>query len=936
MGTDDHDKPDAGVDRGSRPTLDDVTREVSPQSVLTPEARRPGPTRGSLFGRYVVLELLGAGGMGEVYAAVDPELGRKVALKLVRADGTGSSGGSNDPTGSTRLLREAQALARLSHPNVVSVYDVGVVNGQVFLAMELVTGQSVKEWLAQPRSWREVLNVFCEAGKGLAAAHEAGLIHRDFKPDNILFGSDQRVRVVDFGLARSMASQREDERTAAGPSPLESGPTVLDVQVTQGQFLLGTPSYMAPEHFRGQKVDHHSDQFSFCVALYRAIEGTHPFSDDPSAHALFLAVTTSQARPPARVPDWVWAVLARGLSVDPEARYPSMGALLQALARDPWVARRKWLQVAAVTLLVTGAVGGAAAWVRHTNNRCQGAGSQFATVWDDARRQSVRQALLNTKVPWAQNTFEAISSKLDSYAHEWTAQHTETCEATWVRGEQSETVLNLRMRCLAERRDEVRALVEALEATRDAIGVIRAGDSAGSLANLSRCRDVEGLERRVPLPTDSTARASITALQKTANDLRAMQATGRVKEALPKTRVALEQAQKLAYLPLTADLTERFASQLYNMGQYEEAEKVAFAAIKAAWAAGDEELAYLSLIDLIDIGTDVGGRYDEFLGYTRITEALLGSLKEREKLASRMWAAKCLLHSSNGKNDLALRDCQTGLAAAIVEGSPDQVMRLRNNTANAYEALGQPAKALELHQQVLAFCVERWGQRHPDVGRALNNIGNDYFGMKDQQKAFEAFQRAWEVKRDSLGPEHPSTANSLANLGNALRAAGKLDEAQARLGAALGIYAKLKPVSSEAATTLDYLGLALEASGKTAEALKSFDDSIAMLEKLQEGARVEPMLHQAETYLKHGKVELARGRYEEAVAVLKKESAPRADWRYEAAFGLARVAEVQGRLAEGQALAQDALQALAGVEGDTQERREAVTHWLERARVAGR
>jgi tetratricopeptide (TPR) repeat protein/predicted Ser/Thr protein kinase len=276
----------------------------------------------------VVLEELGAGAMGVVYKAHDPDLGRLVAIKLVHA---GSSAAR-----STRLLREAQAIARVAHPNIVAIFDVGLVEDQVFIAMEFVLGQRLRDWMAAgPRSLRETLSVFAQCARGLAAAHDAGLVHRDFKPENVLLGEDGRVRVVDFGLVR----WTEDDD---GPPLTEAGILALDQSITPVGAAVGTPRYMSPEQIRAHPVGAAADQFSFFVCLYEAVTGQRPFLGDNMA-VLMRAVTSGDIRPfpPTCVaPRWLRAAIERGLAVDPGARFPSMHAVVDELTRDREAARR--------------------------------------------------------------------------------------------------------------------------------------------------------------------------------------------------------------------------------------------------------------------------------------------------------------------------------------------------------------------------------------------------------------------------------------------------------------------------------------------------------------------------------------------------------------------------------------------------------------------
>ncbi|HVY45714.1 MAG TPA: serine/threonine-protein kinase, partial [Minicystis sp.] len=272
-------------------------------------------------GQFEITGRLGEGGLGVVYEAYDARLDRRVALKVVRPGAAAFR---------ARLLREAQALARVAHPNVVAVHEVGDVGDELFIAMELVRGETLRAWLARAeRSWRDVLAMFVEAGRGLAAAHAAGLVHRDFKPDNVLVGVDGRPRVVDFGIARAADAAGEE------PAPGRArAPGLLDTALTAPHLLLGTPAFMSPEQFEGREVDARTDQFSFAVALYAALFRAPPFEGD-DVPAIRASVVTGAVRPPrpGDVPEEVVAAVLRALSRSPAARFATMDAFLEELAR---------------------------------------------------------------------------------------------------------------------------------------------------------------------------------------------------------------------------------------------------------------------------------------------------------------------------------------------------------------------------------------------------------------------------------------------------------------------------------------------------------------------------------------------------------------------------------------------------------------------------
>jgi serine/threonine protein kinase len=292
------------------------------------------------LGRYEVVRTLGIGGMGVVYEAHDPHLHRRVALKVMRADHTISDDAQ------ARALREARAMAQVSHPNVVTVHDVGVVERQIFIAMEYVDGSTLRAFMRTHPPWRLVLEHLLQAGEGLAAAHDAGLVHRDFKPDNVLLGKDGRVRVTDFGLAR-LASAADDEDAPRSRS-LRSEDVLTTL--TRTNLFVGTPAYMAPEQFAGRAADPRSDQFAFAVVLYEAIYGTRPFKgsslQELTANALAANVSVAKLR--RDEPAALRAALLKALERDPMRRHETMRDFLGALRASLGLrSRPRWVYVAA-------------------------------------------------------------------------------------------------------------------------------------------------------------------------------------------------------------------------------------------------------------------------------------------------------------------------------------------------------------------------------------------------------------------------------------------------------------------------------------------------------------------------------------------------------------------------------------------------------------
>jgi serine/threonine protein kinase len=301
-------------------------------------ARTMTPGQGDWLGeRFQLLEPLGIGGMGVVYTAFDSKLQRKVAVKRLRELAVAGSAERRR----ARFLREAQLLASLSHPNVLTVHDVGV-DPELYVVMELVDGWPMSRWISEatPRpDWRRILDLYLQAGRGLSAAHQLGVVHRDVKPENILVARNGRVLIGDFGLA--------------GLAEVASGtpdPSALPTGLTQTGSVLGTPAYMAPEQHEGKPADALSDQFSFCVSLYESLHGRRPFAGQTAGE---IAAAVRNGQPPAGgdgIPREVDRVIARGLAVAPARRYPSMDALLSALAEAS--ARRP-----VTPALIAGAIG---------------------------------------------------------------------------------------------------------------------------------------------------------------------------------------------------------------------------------------------------------------------------------------------------------------------------------------------------------------------------------------------------------------------------------------------------------------------------------------------------------------------------------------------------------------------------------------------------
>ena len=451
---------------------------------------------GDKVGRYVLREQLGRGAMGVVYAAWDPELDRAIAIKLLRPDlGDRASGVAR-----ARLIEEGRAIAQLAHPNVVAVHDVGEVAGGVFIAMELVDGGSLASWAADKTS-DEIIAAVEQAARGIAAAHRAGIVHRDVKPANLLVGKDGRVRVVDFGLA---------QRPEAEPS--------LD------GVIVGTPLYMAPETIAGADADARSDQYGLAASLYEALARAKPFTARTLAQLAREKQARTLAKPRRRVPPRVLAAIERGLQPDPAARWPSLDLFADRLASHVHRRRRYAIYATAATSLA--AVGFAAAVIasRGASDRCGHGAEQLAEVWNPARAAVLRAALGEAG--------NAVTSRFERYGDTWTAGYRRVCEATHVRGEQSDALLDVRMRCLDARRHQLDALATVLATRTDRETRANAVAAAESLSPVTDCDRTQSLATIVQ-PPPQLARA-VAAADAIVDEAEALQRSGHYADALAK------------------------------------------------------------------------------------------------------------------------------------------------------------------------------------------------------------------------------------------------------------------------------------------------------------------------------------------------------------------------------------------------------------------
>ena len=786
--------------------------------------------RGSNIDRFIVLDMLGAGGMGVVVSAYDPELDRKVAIKVLRNDIFPSG---RHTAGRQRLLREARAMAKLDHPNVVTVYEIGMVENRVFVAMEYIDGHTATRWLdAARRPWRAIVAVFVRAGRGLAAAHDADLVHRDFKPDNVLVGKRGRVWVTDFGLVSASGKQVADaDLTSRIPA------SDLDLSLTRTGAVLGTPVYMAPEQHDGKPADPRTDQFSFCVALYEALYRERPFSGsnyDEIANAVALGRVRDAPRNNS-VPSWLRAVLLRGLRPAPDDRYPSMAVLLDALQHDPVARRRRTVAIGALaTAFVALAVVTTIAIVHATGagrRKCSGTADEIATVWGSEAKARVEAAFLATELPYARGSLASVHAMIDDYAAEWSAMRTSACEATHLRDTQSAEVLDLRMSCLDDRLAELAATIDLL-ATADAAVVENAVSGASSLSPLSRCADISALRGQPPLPADADP-AMVDALRADVARGWVFYRAGRYTEGFAVAKAASASAAELGYRPLEAAALRVYGALQMRTSGPKSAVPILVDAHIAAVAGGDDETAIRAAIQLVyAIGYRLGD-YEQGAHWGRIAAALIEH-SNIQSPAAELASNLAILEIVKGNYELALTHAERSLALRSQQFGPDHptIASAHLNLGVAHKKLGDYDQALHAYGRTLEIYRSSLGVDHPNTAMAMHNIGVVYKRKGQYRQAEEQLVAALATWEQVLPADHPNISMALFNLGAVQVDLGDIANAEANLTRARELKAaKLGADHPSVAKATLALAGAARARGDNRQALAIIEPVIAALEQ---------------------------------------------------------------------------------------------------------
>ncbi len=691
---------------------------------------REGLGRRMRIGRYLVLESAGHGAVGHVLRAYDPKLRREVALKLLYA--------TPNVDAQRAIVREAQAMAQLSHPNIVAVHDVEDLDERPYMTMAYVEGTSLREWLSQQTpGWREVQEVFLAAGRGLAAAHRAGIVHRDFKPANVMRSRDGRVQVTDFGIACEMDP----------PAPRLPEGVIVEADrtvATQGGMVTGTPAYMAPEQHQGRLADAKSDQYAFCVAMWEALAGTRPFAG-PDLLGAKQRMEFAESDATRSVPRHLDRALRRGLDPSPDRRHASMEALLAQIGRGTSRIGR----VVVIGGLGLALLGGwqLLDWQAHQQHvaDCEAVAGSIDEVWGAEARDRVRRAFEGAGLGGSEFAFEQSASWLDRYAEDWTQEHRSQCLATEGRPEHEH---QLAAECFEHRRQAFAALVSEF-AGADAKTVRRSVRAAIGLPDLSPCLDEDWLRTRPAPPDGEDERTEVVALRQVRSEITAKIAAGRFSDAGVLADETLVRSRALGWSPEIAEVLLDLAEIREALGDYQGARDAADEALTLSISAGDDATAMRAAARLVYV-----------VGYGLTSP------------------------------DEALRTHALGMALAARLGLEDDHPRLTpllNNVAVVHWARGAYPQAEALHQRVIAIKTATLGRDHLDLMGSLSNLGIVQATVGDSDGAQASFSRALDIAREHLGDDHLVVASALSQLGALQGQRGRPDEGLAYLDRALEV-----------------------------------------------------------------------------------------------------------------------------------------------------
>ena len=714
--------------------------------------------------QYQIVRPLGGGGMGLVFAAWDPSLDRLIAIKVLR-DPWSTDAGAN-------LRREAMALARLHHPGVVSVFEVGEHDGQTYLAMEYVEGRTLRSWVeawraAERRDYAALLDVFAQAAEGLAAAHAAGVVHRDVKPENIMVDEDGRARLMDFGLA---GRQSRNVPTHDRSAPIDAGESMA----TRTHGIYGTPAYMAPEQFAG-KGNEHSDQFALAACMYEAIYGERirPSRMEPAA---LVADDPIELPAIVTVPRRIRAALNQALHIDPALRFASMQRFATALrhAAEP----RSYGPAMMLAALLVGGLGSALA-LGSADQRCTGAPAQMAGVWDDARVESIesRSNERGGDLLWQQ-----VRPRLNDYRDQWVDAHQQACEAARVREEISTAEMDQRMACLRNRRSHLSALADALDEG-DPRALAHGVRATQALPDVAACSDADYVARgHFSADDPETAEAIEASVAKAELAL----LTSDLEGALSFSDTAVQTARIADARGLADALVVQGKARVSLHDP--RAHDTLVDAYERARRSGRNEAATDAAIALASLCHRHPSRPDEALWWSRLADLeIVRGAQPKLDVRRDIDAAHALVAA--GRREQAHARIEDAVEALAVAHGDDPVKRARplRRIAGLYGSTGRPERGLTMARQARTALVDALGADHPElrhVEMALSGLSQN---VGDIDAAIAHGQRALQLAEMTFGPDHIALARNLRELARATGESGRRQDALALADRALGL-----------------------------------------------------------------------------------------------------------------------------------------------------
>ena len=759
---------------GARPQLGDMAalkerlraRLVSVNLDESIEETLPTYRLSRTIGRYEVLELLGRGGMGVVFRARDVTLDRELAIKLIR-EHTGPTIADDR----ARFHREARAMARLTHPNVVTIHEVGEHEGALYIAMELVEGVSLMRWLVTARrDWRSILDAIIAAGEGLAAAHAAGVIHRDFKPENVLVGDDGRVRVADFGLAWTGDAARADneETLRVLEQKIDS-----ETRRAHASACFGTPAYMAPEHYHGGAPSRAADQFSFSVTLYRALYGHLPFDASSPTRYQALAVqgTIRPAPRGSRVPRWLRAAIVRGLSASPEDRWPSLEALLQALRRGP--RSRRWIPALLLAL-----AGGVAVSGSDDRASCKALDEALVGVWDDEAQEHLRSRVLSASSPdTASRTWSTLHRLLELHVNRWSRSYSRVCSPSALDVPPTSAQRTARLSCLQAGLVHFEELGRLLARDGAPFDLEYAALAVTGLPAPELCLQVStapqheldprDLERALASRRRLARVSSFVELHRIGEARRAIDELLRIAREIDddsleaETRLALGRALRANGEPAAARMSlERARALVHEHAEHRALEMRIIVQLVDVVGVGHRALRDAELL------AEEASVLARELGHPPLLEAYLANNLARVHRAHRRY---------EDANEGYLR-AYSLLQQALGERASETIA-VRVNLGVVQSRLGRP-EAVAILEHALEQHIDVLGEYHPRTPAILRNLGNTLGRRGAYARAEQTLRRAAELRERLHDGPTQKLAKDLLALAQALRAQSRLNEAE--------------------------------------------------------------------------------------------------------------------------------------------------------------